>query len=49
MPGLFVGILSLVVADETAEDLFPFVLVLLAIPIGLMVARTAPGASASTC
>jgi len=38
VPGLFVGILSLVVADQTAEDLFPFVLVLLAIPIGLMVA-----------
>ncbi len=37
VPGLFVGILSLVVADETAEDLFPFVIVLLAIPIGLMV------------
>jgi hypothetical protein len=38
VPALFATILSLVVDDRTAEDLFPFVLVTLAVPIGLVVA-----------
>jgi 4-amino-4-deoxy-L-arabinose transferase-like glycosyltransferase len=38
VPGLFVALLHLVVGDQTAEDLFPFVLVTLAVPIGLVVA-----------
>lgn len=37
-PGLFIGLLKLLVDDDTAESLFPFVLVALAVPIGLMVA-----------
>jgi len=39
VPGLFIGLLNLLVADETAERLFPLVLVTLAIPIALMVPR----------
>ncbi|MFC7496163.1 MULTISPECIES: hypothetical protein [unclassified Nocardioides] len=38
VPGLFIGLLHLLVDDETAEGLFPFVLVTLAVPIGLVVA-----------
>jgi hypothetical protein len=38
VPGLFIGLLHLLVDDETAEGLFPFVLVTLTVPIGLVVA-----------
>lgn len=38
VPGLFIGLLHLVLDDDTAEGLFPFVLVMLAVPIGLLVA-----------
>ena len=36
VPGLFAAILNLVVSYQTAEDLFPFVLVTLAVPIALL-------------
>ena len=36
MPAAFVGLLHLVVDDETTNDLFPMVLVALAVPLGLM-------------
>jgi hypothetical protein len=39
VPGLFAGLLNLFVDYHTAEDLFPFVLVMLAVPIGLLVAH----------
>jgi hypothetical protein len=39
VPGLFAAILNLVVSYQTAEDLFPFVLVMLAVPIALLVAH----------
>ena len=39
VPGLFAAILNLLVDYHTAEDLFPFVLVMLAVPIGLLVAH----------
>lgn len=38
VPGLFAAILNLVFDYHTAEDLFPFVLVTLAVPIGLVIA-----------
>ena len=38
VPGAFIALLRLLVDDETAEDLFPFVLVTLAVPIGLVIA-----------
>ena len=38
VPGLFIALLHLLVDDETAEELFPFVLVTLAVPIGLVIA-----------
>ncbi|MEJ7831635.1 MAG: hypothetical protein WKF79_01875 [Nocardioides sp.] len=38
VPGAFAGILSAVFDYETAEELFPFVLLTLVVPIGLMVA-----------
>jgi hypothetical protein len=38
VPGLFIALLHLLVDDETAEGLFPFVLITLAVPIGLVVA-----------
>jgi hypothetical protein len=38
VPGLFAAILNLLVGYQTAEDLFPFVLVMLAVPIGLLIA-----------
>jgi len=37
VPGIFAGILSAVFDDHTAEDLFPFVLIFLAVPFGLVV------------
>lgn len=39
VPGLFATILNLLVDYNTAEDLFPFVLVMLAVPIGLLIAH----------
>ena len=36
VPGLFAAILHVVFDDNTAEDLFPFVLVTLVVPIGLV-------------
>ena len=36
VPAAFVGLLNLVVDDETTNDLFPLVLVSLAVPFGLM-------------
>ena len=38
VPGLYVGILAALFGQQRAEDLFPFVLVTLAIPIGLVIA-----------
>jgi len=38
VPGLFIALLHLLVDDDTAEQLFPFVLVTLAVPIGLVIA-----------
>ena len=41
VPGLFAGLLHLLVDDETAKSLFPLVLVALAVPLGLVaVSRT---------
>ncbi len=37
VPAAYVGLLRLLVSDETAEALFPFVLVTLAVPIGLVI------------
>lgn len=39
VPGGFVGILRLVFSYETAEELFPFVLVALALPVFLLARR----------
>jgi hypothetical protein len=36
VPAVFFGVLSLVFDNERAEDLFPFVLVTLVVPIGLV-------------
>lgn len=38
VPGVFAAILSAMFDYETAEDLFPFVVLTLAVPIGLLVA-----------
>jgi hypothetical protein len=38
VPALFVGLLHLLVDDETTNDLFPMVLVALVVPLGLMAA-----------
>lgn len=38
VPGLFAAALGLIFEYHTAEDLFPFVLVTLAIPLGLVIA-----------
>ena len=38
VPALFVGLLHLMVDDETTNDLFPMVLVALVVPFGLMAA-----------
>src|SRR3954451_6476600 len=37
VPGLFIGLLHLLVDDDTAEDLFPFVVVTRPVPIGLVI------------
>ena len=37
VPAAYVGLLRLLLSDETAEALFPFVLVTLAVPIGLVI------------
>ena len=39
VPGAFVGILRLLFSYETAEKLFPFVLLALALPIAMLVKR----------
>ena len=39
VPGAFVGILRLLFSYETAEKLFPFVLIALALPIAMLVKR----------
>lgn len=41
IPGAFAAILSALFDYETAEDLFPFVVLTLAVPIGLLVAPRA--------
>ena len=38
VPGLYAWILSGMLDDQQAEDLFPFVLISLAVPLGLVVA-----------
>lgn len=38
VPGLFIALLHVLVDDDTAEQLFPFVLVTLVVPIGLVIA-----------
>ncbi len=38
VPGLFIALLHVLVDDESAEDLFPLVLVTLAVPLGLVLA-----------
>lgn len=37
VPGGFIGLLSLLVSDETAETLFPLVVITLVVPIGLAI------------
>lgn len=37
VPGLYAGVIKWIAGYERAEELFPFVLLLLAIPIGLLV------------
>jgi hypothetical protein len=37
VPAVFVGLLHLLVDDETTNDLFPLVLLSLMVPLGLMV------------
>jgi amino acid transporter len=37
VPGVFAGLLHALVDDSTAEDLFPFVLVTLAVPLALVI------------
>ena len=37
VPATYVGLTRLVMSDETAEALFPFVIVLLAVPLGLVI------------
>lgn len=39
VPGVYAALLSVLVDTDTAEELFPLVLVTLGIPIGLVVAR----------
>jgi 4-amino-4-deoxy-L-arabinose transferase-like glycosyltransferase len=39
VPGLFAAILNWIFEYHTAEDLFPLVLVTLAVPIGLIIAK----------
>ena len=39
VPGAFVGVLRLLFTYETAERLFPFVLIALALPIAMLVKR----------
>ena len=38
VPGLFIALLHVLVDDDTAEELFPFVLVTFAVPLGLVIA-----------
>lgn len=38
VPGIYAGLLSVLVDTETAEELFPLVLITLGLPIGLAVA-----------
>lgn len=39
VPGIYTAVLSAVVDDERAEELFPFVLLALAVPLGLLAFR----------
>jgi hypothetical protein len=39
LPGAFVGVLRLLFSYETAEQLFPLVVILLALPIAMLVKR----------
>jgi hypothetical protein len=39
VPGVYAGLLSVLVDSDTAEDLFPLVLVTLVVPIALTVSR----------
>lgn len=39
VPGIYAGVLSVLVDSDTAEELFPLVLIALGVPIGLTVAR----------
>ena len=39
VPGIYAGLLSVLVDSDTAEELFPLVLIALGVPIGLTVAR----------
>lgn len=39
VPAVFIGLLNLALDEETANDLFPFVLVSLAVPLGLLAGR----------
>ena len=39
VPALYAAILRSVVSDETAKSLFPFVLVMLAVPLGLVISE----------
>ncbi len=40
VPALYVGLSRLLMSDETAEAVFPFVIVLLAVPVGLVITET---------
>src|SRR3954453_13167859 len=37
VPGLFIALLHVLVDDDTAERLFPFVLITMAVPVGLLI------------
>ena len=39
LPGAFIGVLRLLFTYETAENLFPLVLIALALPIAMLVKR----------
>ena len=40
VPAAYVALTRLLVSDETAEALFPFVIVLLAVPLGLVITES---------
>ena len=49
VPSVYAGVLSAVADDETTAGLFPFVLVALAVPVGLVVAPPRAASGATCC